>query len=381
MASSLLLTAPSPPAYEVPWAELTTLDWVRALASCPQDPVHHAEGDVGIHTRMVLETLVEMPGYRLLRDDDRLAVYLACLLHDVAKPQTTRVEDDGRVTAKGHSRRGELMARRILWQAGVPFRLREMVCGLIRHHQVPFFLIERPDPRKLAAEISLVARCDLLALVAEADIRGRVCADLTRVLDNIELYREYCRDEGCYDRPRRFASDHTRFLFFTTEGRLPDVEAYDDTACEVVIMSGLPGSGKDTFVRRHLAGLPVVSLDALREEHDVSPTDNQGQIVQAAREQAREHLRRGEPFVWNATNITRRFRTPVLALAAGYRARLRVVYLEAPHDRLFEQNRRRPTSVPERVIRSMVDRWEVPDLTEAHAVEYHPEGAPEAPRQ
>ncbi|HEU4409204.1 MAG TPA: AAA family ATPase [Polyangiaceae bacterium] len=374
MASSLLLTAPSPPAYEVPWAQLAPLDWVRALAACPQDPVHHAEGDVATHTRMVLETLVELPAYRALRDDDRLAVYLACLLHDVAKPQTTRVDDEGRVTAKGHSKRGELVARRMLWEAGLPFRVRETVCGLIRHHQVPFFLIERPDPRRLAAEISLVARCDLLALVAEADIRGRVCADLGRVLDNIELYREYCRDEGCYDRPRPFASDHTRFLFFHAEGRHPDVEAYDDTAGEVVVMSGLPGSGKDTFVRQHFAGWPVVSLDALREEYDVAPTDDQGQIVQAARERAREFLRRGERFVWNATNITRRFRTPVLALAAGYRARLRVVYLEAPRDRLFEQNRRRPAAVPERAIRSMIDRWEVPDLTEAHAVEYHPDG-------
>jgi putative nucleotidyltransferase with HDIG domain len=376
-AHPLLANAPTPPDYAVPWAELEALDWVRALGACPQDPVHHAEGDVAVHTRMVLETLVAMPAWRRLDEADRHAVYLACLLHDVAKPATTRVEEGGRVTAKGHSRRGEVMARRVLWQAGVPFARRELVCGLIRHHQVPFFLIERDDARRLAAEISLVARCDLLGLVAEADLRGRVCADAGRVLDNIELYREYCREERCYDRPRPFASDHTRFLFFRGGGgRSPDVEAYDDSACEVVVLSGLPGSGKDTFVRRHLAGWPVVSLDALREEFDVDPSDDQGRVVQAARARAREYLRRGERFAWNATNVTRRFRGPLLALLADYRARIRVAYLEAPADRLFERNRRRPSPVPERAIFSMIDRWEVPDLTEAHAVEYHPEGAP-----
>ncbi len=93
----------------VPWGDLQAFDWVRALEPCPQDPIHHAEGNVWIHTRMVLETLWTMPGWCELPDFERHAVYLACLLHDVAKPATTRVEEDGRVTAKGHSRRGEVM--------------------------------------------------------------------------------------------------------------------------------------------------------------------------------------------------------------------------------------------------------------------------------
>ena len=158
---------------------------MRKLEDCPQDPVHHAEGDVWIHTRMVLETLLAMPAFRALPPADRDAVYVACLMHDVAKPATTRVED-GRVTAKGHSRAGELMARRLLWELGAPFALREAVCSLIRYHQIPFFLVERDDAQRVAAEISLTARCDLLALVAEADIRGRICGDLGRILDQIE---------------------------------------------------------------------------------------------------------------------------------------------------------------------------------------------------
>ncbi len=322
-----------------------------------------------IHTRMVLETLGGMPAYRALSQEDQAAAYLACLLHDVAKPMTTKTEEGGRVTAKGHSRAGEMYARRLLWELGAPFELREMVCGLIRYHQIPFYLIEREDAQKVAAEVSLACRADLLALVAEADIRGRICQDLQKVLDNIELFRAFCQEEGCFTGPRRFASDHTRVVYFRSEGRHPEVEAFDDSRGEMIMMCGLPGAGKDTYVRDQLGGLPVVSLDDLRLEMEVDPTDNQGSVVQAGRERLREHFRKGERFVYNATNINRQRRGPILGLAADYNVRVRIVYCEAPMDKLLAQNRARAGRVPEAVIRRMSERWEVPSLTEAHAVE------------
>ncbi len=371
MNLATLTAAPTGPDYRVPWEDLQAFDWVRALEPCPQDPIHHAEGNVWIHTRMVLETLAAMPAYRALSTEEQRAVFLACLLHDVAKPMTTRTEDDGRITAKGHSRAGEMYARRVLWELGAPFALREMVCGLVRYHQIPFYLIEREDAQRLAAEVSLACRADLLAMVAEADIRGRVCQDLQRVLDNIELFRAFCADEGCLSGPRRFASDHTRVVFFRSEigKRHPEVLAFDDTRAEMVMMCGLPGSGKDTYVRDHLGGMPVVSLDDLRAEMEVDPTDNQGSVVQAGRERLREHFRRAESFVYNATNINRQRRGPILGLAADYGVRVKIVYCEAPRDKLLSQNRARQGRVPDAVIERMSERWEIPSLTEAHEVE------------
>jgi hypothetical protein len=110
-----MTTAPSfelllPDANGVRWDELQAFDWIRDLARCPQDPVHHAEGDVAIHTRMVLEVLRDLPAWQDLPEEERRAVYVASLMHDIAKPATTR-EEGGRITAKGHSRAGELMAR------------------------------------------------------------------------------------------------------------------------------------------------------------------------------------------------------------------------------------------------------------------------------
>jgi predicted kinase len=292
------------------------------------------------------------------------------VLHDVAKPECTRLEGDGRVTAPGHSRRGSVVARQLLWRMGVPFRVREQITALVRHHQVPYFLIDRPDPRRPAIEVSQTARCDHLALLAEADVRGRVCADRQRLLDNVGLFAEYVRELGCGSAPYPFASERARVLYFRQEGRQPDAPAHADFRANVVLLAGLPGSGKDHHIRTNLADWPLVSLDAVRAELDVAPTDDQGTVVNAARERARAYLRGGVSFVWNATNLSRQVRGQALGLFLDYQARVRVVYVEAPPDVLFPQNRRRPAPVPEKVIERLLDRWEVPDRTEAHQVDW-----------
>lgn len=56
-------------------------------------------------------------------------------------------------------------------------------------------------------------------------------------------------------------------------------------------------------------------------------------------------------------------------LLAAYNASVRIVYVEASRDVLFAQNRSRTGALPESAIERMMNRWEVPDLTEAHEIE------------
>lgn len=115
-------------------------------------------------------------------------------------------------------------------------------------------------------------------------------------------------------------SDHSRFLYFRTPGRDPAYPAHDDTRCTATILAGLPGAGKDRWLRDHRPELPVVSLDALRADLGVAPTDRQGAVIARARELAREHLRAGRDFAWNATNLGRALRDLSIGLCADYRA-------------------------------------------------------------
>jgi predicted kinase len=358
---------PRGPLWTARWDELrAAFWWLRRLEGVDQDAVHHAEGDVATHTRMAAEALAALPVWRALPRDRRVRLFAAVLLHDVAKPDCTQHQPDGSITAHGHSRRGDLLARRILWELDAPAAFREHVAALVRHHQVPFWALERPDLQQIALRVSLVASNLDLTILATADILGRICADLGAVLDNIELFREYCAELGVLDEPWPFANDHARYGYFSTPGRDPRWAAHDDTSFTVTVLSGLPGAGKDHWADS--SGLPIVSLDALRAELKIKPTGDQGPVLAAARSAARTLLRMRTPFVWNATNVSRQLRTRIVGLAAGYGARVEIVSVEAPPAVISARNAARPAPVPASAVSRMIARWETPDVTEAHGV-------------
>lgn len=367
----LVSLVPNGPQWQPDWAVIWPL-WpqLAALDLCPQDQIYHAEGDVGTHTRMVVEALVADPDWQQLTVRNQSILFWAAVLHDVGKPAVTKHQEDGRITSRGHSRIGAAIARQLLLDAGSPFAWREALCGIIAHHQLPFWLIERPNPIRLAIETSWRCRPDLLCLHARADALGRICADQQAVLENVGLAGLTFQEATCLNTPFAFANDESRVAFFELEDRDPHYCAHEDYKCTVTVMSGLPGAGKDTWVAKNRPDLPVVSLDLVRDGLGISPTDNQGAVIQAAHEKAREYLRVGQDFVWNATNVTRQNRSKVLRLLRDYGAKIQIVYIEVAPDQLRRQNRDRPDAVPDAVITHLTRKLEPPEQWEAHEILY-----------
>ncbi|RYZ34081.1 MAG: HD domain-containing protein, partial [Sphingobacteriales bacterium] len=305
-------------------------DFVRDMEGVPQDPVHHAEGDVAIHTRMVLDELQKLEGYKALTGGEQEILWTAALFHDVEKRSTTVREEDGSITAKGHAKRGAMTARLLLYtQYLAPFTIREQVVNLVRYHGLPLWAIEKPDPAKAVIEASMVVNTQLLSLLARADALGRMCSDQQDLLYRIDLFDALCQENRCWGKAREFASPNAKFQYFRREDAYPDYLPFDDFGSTVVMLSGLPGAGKDTYVFHHYREWPVINLDAIRREHKISPTDKSGngRVIQMAKEQARVYLRKGQNFVWNATNITKAMREQLVELFVTYKAYVKIVYV------------------------------------------------------
>lgn len=334
--------------------------WARAMAACPQHPEHHGEGDCWTHTCMVYQALESDPEFASLTREDQIVLRWAALLHDVAKPACTQSD----LSAPGHARKGSIQARQILWREGLPPHLRERVCALVRWHMAPHHLVDQVDWQRRLLAIQVCLPCQHLAMLARADARGRICPDPARLLDQIELFRQLA-----HENPPAFADDHSRVTYFRRGGD-PTRVVYDDTCCQATILCGLPASGKDTWIERHRPPGRVISLDELREQLGIRPQDPQGEVIRQAWEQAREVLRQGQPLVWNATNLSAELRGRVLGLCLDYRARTQIVYCEAPWEEVERRNQARSRPVPAAALERMQTRWEIPDLTEAHQVDY-----------
>lgn len=79
---------------------------ILRLRGCDQPPQFHPEGDVFVHTRLMLE---------LLREDASLPLVLAVLFHDIAKPATRRLDsENNRIRFNGHDTVGAKMTEDIL---------------------------------------------------------------------------------------------------------------------------------------------------------------------------------------------------------------------------------------------------------------------------
>ena len=94
------------------------------MKGCPQPPEYHPEGDVWVHTLL------------LLKQCENASAELAwgCLLHDIGKPPTFSHEPPDRIRFNNHQNVGADMARMILKRLHASNALTDIVCELTRDH-------------------------------------------------------------------------------------------------------------------------------------------------------------------------------------------------------------------------------------------------------
>lgn len=158
-----------------------------ALGSTPQEPEWHPEGDVWIHTMMVIDEgakIIRRPGWlEPSRFIGAICVMLGGLCHDLGKPATTK-EMDGRIRSLEHEAGGEAPTKSLLarWTFGAD--VEASVIAIVKDHLKPGMLLRERERGRMTEEQYVNAVRRVLKRIhplhwkaylaaCEADSRGR----------------------------------------------------------------------------------------------------------------------------------------------------------------------------------------------------------------
>jgi tRNA nucleotidyltransferase (CCA-adding enzyme) len=149
---------------------------LQALKDVPQEPEWHPEGDVDVHTMLVMDEAAKLIGD--LSYPKKVSVMLGAICHDLGKPATTE-RSDGRIRSLGHDEAGVEPTLSFLDRLNIHtldgYDVREQVVQLVRYHLKPGEFYKVRDKvgdgafRRLARKVEP----DLLYRVAKADSLGR----------------------------------------------------------------------------------------------------------------------------------------------------------------------------------------------------------------
>ncbi|MBU2509079.1 MAG: HD domain-containing protein [Patescibacteria group bacterium] len=159
---------------------------LQALIGTEQEKEWHAEGDVWMHTMMVVdagEKIIHNPKHSF-SEQEKLQIMLGCVCHDLGKPPTTKVID-GRIRSLGHSDVGLDITKELLSRLSFSGAVEQAVLIVVKYHLALNMIFRNKERgqlnndqyvnavRKIIKRIHPTSWHVLLA-VAEADSRGRV---------------------------------------------------------------------------------------------------------------------------------------------------------------------------------------------------------------
>jgi len=373
-----------------------SFQWLKQLKATPQDPEWHGEGDVHIHTGMVLNEL-----YRLLDNEaahikgwKRQALILAALFHDIGKTQRTKnMEIKGviRVASPQHESVGRSYLAFKLMDLGLQFKVVWTVLGLVGEHHMPKLLVVKDLPKGDYLALSRRANMELLYWLEVADMKGRICPDLPKQLTILEEYRMFTEDYGLWQKPfnleasllplvkndseaaQQYVNSHAiRGLEqgFISQPEEALAKAYQDRNAysNLVVLCGPSGVGKSTWITRNCHDYQVISLDEIREEINGCRTNqkNKGQVIHLAKDRLKIYLRAKQNVVWDATNLRSDFRKIICDFGRDYNALVTLVVFLSSEKEIRSGNNNRAYSVPEGVLNKQFADYQFPIVNEAH---------------
>ncbi len=373
-----------------------TFPLLHHFSDIEQDKIWHAEGNVAIHTDMVLSQL-----YNLLSTDakhitgvNRQILILAALLHDIAKPITTKRKLMGgieRVVAPKHEEIGASYLALKLPELPLEHKAIRAIIGLVGFHQMPKGLVIKNTGYSHYLHLALNVDLALLYWLELADMQGRTCIDQSLQIDLLEQFKMFAQEYQLWGeddaveailKPIQIKASRAEQVYLNgyalrqlateqinmiEQGVAKNYQGGLDHS-HLYVMCGVSGSGKSTWIEQNLNGFEVISLDKIREELNGkrSCQKHRGQVLQLAKSRLKAALAKKQNVVWDATNIRKDFRQIICDLGLNYGALITLVAFQVKESTLRSHNKSRRHVVGDDIITSQVAKLEWPSITEGH---------------
>lgn len=376
---------------------LNLLDYIEAipefkvLHESMQSPPFHCEGSVLVHSDMAAKIVLQlMEEEHITKQEDKVALYLATILHDIGKPPTAEFnEKKNRITAHGHEREGVWLAKEFLFKYFSEFNypMRYQIINLIRWHMAPRDMMNQGTTINKLKMLSLSVNTKLLYLLSQADTLGRTGNEYKSGMFALELYKQACQDSGCWKKqyrpPLTTHLDNASYSLarwnILMNGASESDRTYDLAKdlmhpiapnFQILLLIGAPASGKTTVrnqLEKQYPQAKIISMDDRRKElcGDINDQSKNNEIFGWQEKEVRKAMKARLSVVVDCTNPTFKLRKILLRIAREYGALVSAIYWDLPLKTLLERNANREKRVPDTVVERFYKALEYP-----HPVEF-----------
>lgn len=306
--------------YTVNWDFVWSIPEFSALKDTKQSVKYHKEGNVDIHTQMVVHLIINDTRFDS-NAHNRRTLIMAALCHDLGKAITTVDKGDGKFIAYGHEIESEKITRKLLWDEPTAFR--EQVCCLVRYHMYIRTLLEQKKSLyqsliELSQELGQRGTTlEMLFKLMHADNEGSISDEITTRSDKIKIESlEYlAKSMGILNRNAIPCLEDLRYK--QNERKCKGIKDI-----EILVMVGLPGAGKDTYVEEILSmngekNTAVICRDDIRvemglctsNEKIVGTSEQEAEVTRRFNEKLQKSIENGTGLIIiNNINLKKKYR-------------------------------------------------------------------------
>ena len=108
----------------------------------------------------------------------------------------------------------------------------------------------------------------------------------------------------------------------------------------------------------------IISLDEIRKEIKNTDYSKAAEVINIAKERLKQHLRKNENVVYDATNYRKDFRDKIISLCYNYHAYVTIHIVMKKRNDLLKDNAKRENPVESDYILKQINKFQFPDNSE-----------------